>query len=291
MAVLTWDNVGERFFETGVDKGVLYIPNGSGVYDNGVAWNGLVNVTESPSGAEASAQYADNIKYLNLYSAEEFGATIEAFTYPLEFMQFDGIGTPTAGVYVGQQTRKPFGLAYRTRVGNDVAGAELGYKIHLVYGAMASPSERAYGTINDSPEAMTMSWELTTTPVAVSGYKSTAILTVDSTKVNAARLADLETILYGAAGVNPRLPLPGEIITLIASGLTTSGTPTQPSYNATTDQITIPTVTGVEYFIDGIKRTNGSLVTITQNTIVRAYPAAGYKFPANVDDDWLIVYS
>jgi hypothetical protein len=138
---------------------------------------------------------------------------------------------------------------------------------------------------------MTMSWELTTTPVAVSGYKSTAILTVDSTKVNAARLADLETILYGAAGVNPRLPLPGEIITLIASGLTTSGTPTQPSYNATTDQITIPTVTGVEYFIDGIKRTNGSLVTITQNTIVRAYPAAGYKFPANVDDDWLIVYS
>jgi hypothetical protein len=291
MAVLTWDNVGERFFETGVDKGVLFIPNAQGVYDNGVAWNGLVTVTESPSGAEANAQYADNIKYLNLYSAEDFGATIEAFTYPLEFMQFDGIGAPAAGVYVGQQTRKPFGLAYRTKIGNDVAGADLGYKIHLVYGAMASPTEKAYGTVNDSPEAITFSWELTTNPVAVPGFKNSAILTIDSTKVTSANLATLEGIIYGSAGVNPRLPLPSEIITLFTAGLTVSGTPTQPTYNAATDQITIPTVTGVEYFIDGIKRVNGSTVTIAANTIVKAYPAAGYKFPANVDDDWLIVYS
>lgn len=290
MAVLTWDNVGERFFETGVDKGVLYTPT-AGIYDNGVAWNGLVNVTESPSGAEANPQYADNIKYLNLYSAEDFGATIEAFTYPLEFLQFDGIGTPAAGVYVGQQTRKPFGLSYRTKVGNDVAGADLGYKIHLVYGAMASPTEKAYGTINDSPEAMTMSWELTTSPVAVPGFKNSAILTIDSTKVSSANLSSLETIIYGSAGVNPRLPLPSEIITLFTAGLTESGIPVAPTYSSATDLITIPTVTGVEYFIDGIKRVNGSTVAITANKIVKAYPAAGYKFPANVDDDWLIIFA
>ncbi len=291
MTALAWDNVGERFFETGVDKGALYIPNGSGLYDNGVAWNGLVNVTESPSGAEASAQYADNIKYLNLYSAEDFGATIEAFTYPVEFLQFDGIGTPTAGVYVGQQNRKPFGLSYRTKVGNDVAGSDLGYKIHLVYGAMASPTERAYGTINDSPEAMTMSWELTTTPVAVPGFKASAILTIDSRTVAAAKLVDLETILYGTTGVNPRLPLPTEVITIFAAGVIDSGIPVAPTYSSATDLITIPTVTGVEYFIDGIKRANASTVAITANKVVKAYPAAGYKFPANVDDDWLIIFA
>ncbi|QFG09125.1 major tail protein [Arthrobacter phage Sporto] len=291
MTALTWDNVGERFFETGVDHGALYIPTAQGIYDNGVAWNGLVNVTESPSGAEASPQYADNIKYLNLYSAEEFGATIEAFTYPKEFMQFDGIGTPTPGVYVGQQNRKPFGLSYRTKVGNDLVGADFAYKLHLVYGAMASPSERAYGTVNDSPEAMTMSWELTTSPVAVPGLKPSAILTIDSRDVAPAKLADLETILYGAPGVNPRLPLPTEVISIFAAGVIASGIPVAPTYSAATDLITIPTVTGVEYFIDGVKRTNGSTVLITESKVVKAYPAAGYKFPANVDDDWLITFS
>lgn len=217
MAVITWDQVGERVFETGVDRGVLYVPNVSGVYATGVAWNGLTTVTESPSGAEPSPQYADNIKYLNLMSAEEFGATIEAFTYPEEFGQFDGTAAPEVGVHIGQQARKSFGLSYRTRVGNDLEGTDFGYKIHLIYGADAAPSEKAYATINDSPEAITFSWELTTTPVAVGTigavtYRPTATLTVDSTKVFPADLTALETALYGTAIVEARLPLPAEVI-------------------------------------------------------------------------------
>lgn len=217
MAIISWDQVGDRIFETGVDHGVLYLPNNSGVYDTGFAWNGLVTVTESPSGAESSPQYADNIKYLNLTSSEDFGATIEAFTYPDEFAVCDGTAAPAEGVYIGQQRRKTFGLSYRTRVGNDLDGTDHGYKLHLVYGALAAPSEKAYGTINESPEAITFSWELTTTPVAVGTingveYKPTASLVVDSTKVVAADLAALETILYGAAATQPRLPLPSEVI-------------------------------------------------------------------------------
>jgi hypothetical protein len=289
MAVLAWDKVGERFYETGVDRGVLYIPNAQGVYNTGYAWNGLVSVTESPSGAESNKQYADNQVYVNLISAEEFGATIEAFTYPEQFMQCDGTATPTAGVFVGQQNRKSFGLSYRTRVGNDVSGSDLGYKIHLVYGGMAAPTERAYTTINDSPEALTFSWELSTTPVAVPGLKNSAILTIDSTKVASAKLTDLENILYGTAGSDPRLPLPEEVISIFATTLVTTAQPTAPTYNATTDQITIPTVTGVEYFIDGVKKTG--LVTITKDTVVTAAPAAGYKFPAVHDDDWFIAFT
>lgn len=221
MVALTWDGTGDRIFETGVDHGVLYIPDVTGVYATGVAWNGLVTVTESPSGAEASPQYADNIKYLNLTSAEEFGATIEAFTYPDEFGQFDGSAEPEPGVYLGQQARKSFGLAYRTRVGNDLKGTDFGYKLHLIYGAQAAPSEKAYGTINDSPEAITFSWELTTTPVAVGEiggvtYKPTASLTIDSTKVNAASLATLEGTLFGSASTEPELPLPAEVIAMFA---------------------------------------------------------------------------
>lgn len=216
MAPLTWDDVGEKLYETGVDHGVLYIPDDTGVYNSGFAWNGLTTVTESPSGAEASAQYADNIKYLNLVSAEEFGGTIEAFTYPDEFGQCDGTALPAPGVAVGQQGRKMFGLSYRTKVGNDVDGMEHGYKLHLIYGALAAPAEKAYATINDSPEAISFSWDITTTPVPVTDYKPTALIVVDSTTVDSADLTALEDLLYGKASVEAALPLPDAVIALFS---------------------------------------------------------------------------
>lgn len=216
MAKLVWDKTGERFYETGVKKGVLYPQGPGGTYPKGVAWNGLISVTESPSGAEVTPIYADNIKYVNLISAEEFGATIEAYTYPDEFAQCDGSAEIAKGVMIGQQSRKPFGLSYVTTLGNDVDGDDYGYKIHIIYGALASPSEKGYSTINDSPEAITFSWEITTTPVEVTGYKPTACVTIDSTKVDPAKLAALEEILYGSEeGSDPRLPLPDEIIALL----------------------------------------------------------------------------
>ena len=217
MATLTWDATGSRLYETGVDHGVLYLLNTQGAYANGVAWNGLTAVTESPSGAEANPQYADNIKYLNLLSAEEFGCTIEAFTYPDAFAQCDGTANPSVGVSIGQQTRKTFGFAYRTKLGNDIEGSDHGYKLHLIYGALAAPSEKAYATVNDSPEALTFSWEVTTTPVDVPGYKPTAQLTIDSTKVDALDLAALEELLYGTANTTAELPLPAEVIALFAA--------------------------------------------------------------------------
>jgi len=227
MPALTWDDIGERFYETGVDHGVLYIPDASGVYSDGVAWNGLVTVTESPSGAEPNAQYADNIKYLNLFSAEEFAATIEAFTYPDEFAQFDGLAEPATGVLVGQQSRGSFGLSYRTKVGNDLEGDDYGYKLHLLYGCKASPSEKAYTTINDSPEAITFSWEISTTPVAVTGLKPTSVITIDSTVVDPTELAALEAILYGAVATEPSLPLPDEVIALFPGGVTAAAAKTK----------------------------------------------------------------
>jgi hypothetical protein len=220
MTRLVWDTVGERFYETGVDRGVLYIPV-AGEYTTGYAWNGLTAVTESPSGAEATPQYADNIKYLNLVSAEEFSGTIEAFTYPDEFAQCDGSASPVAGLRVGQQARKTFGLSYRTKVGNDVDGGDHGFKLHLVYGCLAAPSERAYATVNDSPEAMTFSWEFSTTAVDVPNLKPAASMTVDSrdftTPEQMAALEALEDALWGpSTGVGtPRLPLPAEVITLL----------------------------------------------------------------------------
>lgn len=283
MTALKWDQVSERRYETGVDRGVLYLADNSGAYDDGVAWNGLVSVTESPSGAEANPQYADNIKYLNLVSAEDFGATLEAFTYPDEFAQCDGSATPTPGVYIGQQPRRSFGLSYRTKVGNDVEGTAFGYKLHLVYGCLAAPSEKAYQTINDSPEALTFSWALSTTPVGVTGHSPTAVLTIDSTKVSGASLQQLETVLYGSAGVDPSLPTPDQVIDILEGGVTTV-TPTAPTYNSTTKVITIPTVTGVEYLIDDEVVTG--TVTITQDTVVRARPTSGHVFATPVDDDW-----
>jgi len=291
MVALTWDNVGEKIFEAGVEKGVLYKQNAQGVYNTGFAWNGLVSVNESPSGAEANKQYANNKVYANITSAEEFSGSLEAFTYPIQFAECDGYAELTPGVTIGQQRRVPFGLAYKTKIGNDIAELDLGYKLHLVYGAKAAPSERNYTTINESPEAMTMSWELTTEPVEVAGKRPTATLIIDSTKVSASKLLDLENILYGTAGTDPRLPLPAEVASIIGTNLTVTAQPTQPSYNATTDQITIPSITGVDYYIDGIKRTAGTLVTITANTLVTAQPAAGYKFPVPSDNDWLITFS
>lgn len=225
MSKLVWDKTGEHFYETGVDHGVLYPQAAGGTYPKGVAWNGLTTVTESPSGAEPTPLYADNIKYLNLLSVEEFAATVEAYTYPDEFAECDGSKVLVDGVTIGQQKRKTFGMCYRTNLGNDVDGDSHGYKLHIIYGAMAAPSEKAYATINDSPEAITFSWELSTTPVAVSGAQPTASLTIDSTKVDPAKLAALEVILYGKDptttdgndGVDPRLPLPDEIKTLITT--------------------------------------------------------------------------
>lgn len=291
MVAISWDKVGERLYETGVDHGVLYIPDNTGVYTKGHAWNGLTAVSESPSGAEANPQYADNIKYLNLISAEEFGATIEAFTYPEAFAQCDGTAL-VSGVQLSQQVRRSFGFSYRTLIGNDLVGTDYGYKIHLVYGCQAAPSEKSRSTVNDSPEAATFSWEITTNPVEVPGtnpatgkqYRPTAKITIDSTQVPADKLKELEDILYGTAGVDPKMPTPGQVLALFA-GATVEVKPTAPTYNALTKTITIPTVAGVVYKIDG-EVVSGEVV-ISNDTIVVAEPASGYKFPKVTDDDWL----
>lgn len=216
MSALVWDQRSERLYETGVDRGVLY-PVTNNAYGTGVAWNGLTAVNESPSGAEPSDIYADNIKYLTLRSAETYGATIEAYTYPDEFAECDGSATVATGVTIGQQTRKSFGLCYRTLVGNDTDGQDHGYKLHLIYGCTASPSEKSYQTVNDSPEAITFSWEVSTTPVNVEGHKPTAQLIVDSTKVDKAKLATLEAQLYGGESSDPKLPTPAEVIAIFAT--------------------------------------------------------------------------
>lgn len=215
MAKLVWDKTGERFYETGVKKGVLYPQAAGGTYPKGVPWNGLTAVTESPSGAEPTPLYADDIKYLNLMSAEEFGATVEAYTSPDEFAECDGRAAIAKGVSIGQQKRKAFGMSYVTTLGNDVDGNDHAYQIHLIYGALAAPSEKAYASINDSPEAMTLSWELSTTPVEVPGFEPTASVTIDSRNVDPTKLAALEAVLYGSDSEEARLPLPAEIITLV----------------------------------------------------------------------------
>ena len=217
MTKLVWDETGKRLYETGVKNGVLYPQDTTGAYPKGVAWNGLTAVTQSPSGAEATPLYADDMKYLNLYSAEEFGATIEAYTYPDEFAECDGSAELAKGVMIGQQPRKAFGLAYKTVIGNDVKNNTYGYKLHLIYGAMASPSEKAYATINDSPEAITFSWEITTTPVSVTGFEPTAYIEIDSTKAEPTKLAKLEEKLFGSVSEEPTLPLPNEVATLMTA--------------------------------------------------------------------------
>lgn len=212
MSKIVWDKTGERLYETGVDHGVLFVQGENGEYNKGVAWNGITAVTESPSGAESNPVWADNIKYLNLISVEEFAATIEAYMYPEEFEACDGSASPAPGIKIGQQSRRPFGFSYRTLVGNDVEGQEHGYKLHIIYNAVAAPSERAYATVNDSPEAITFSWEISTTPVEVEGYKPTAHIEIDSTKVAPEKLSALEAMLYGSESEEATLPTPAEII-------------------------------------------------------------------------------
>lgn len=215
MSKIVWDKTGERLYETGVDHGVLYPVQEDGTYSLGVAWNGLTGITESPSGAEATPLFADNIKYLNMVSAEDFGCTIEAFTYPDEFAECDGSATIATGVNIGQQARKTFGLCYRTIVGNDVESNGYGYKLHLLYGCLAAPSEKSYASVNDSPEAITFSWEVSATPVNVTGHKPTACLTIDSTKVDAEKMAAIEAALYGSTEAEAKLLMPDEIVAII----------------------------------------------------------------------------
>lgn len=290
MTALVWDELAERYFETGVDRGALYIPT-NGAYDTGVAWNGLTAVTESPSGAEPTKQYADNIAYVTMMSAEQFAATIEAFTCPDEFWQFDGVAVAASGMRLGMQKRSQFGFSFRTKKGS-AEDEDAGYILHLVYGCQASASEKAYKTINDSPEPVTFSWALTTTPVAATGYRPTAIVKIDSTddRVSSSALAALETILYGAVGVAPRLPLPDEVDDILGTGINLV-TPVAPTYNATTDIITIPATTGVIYSVNGVDVPAGPYGPITGNTVVKARPAPTYSFTGVFVTEWLIVFS
>jgi hypothetical protein len=283
---LTWDDSGSRRYETGVDRGVLYIPDGSGAYSNGYAWPGLTTITEKPIGATPTPLYADNIKYLNLISTEYFEADVAAYTYPDEFAQCDGSAEPEPGVAVGQQPRSSFGMCYRTRIGNDLEGTTLGYKLHMVYGAFAAPSQKAFASINDNPTAIDFSWSITTTPVNVTGYEPTATITIDSTKVDATALATLEGFLYGTSSTSAMLPTPDEVLAIF-SGTVTTVTPTAPTFAA--NVITVPTVAGVTYDIDGEPVTG--TVTITENKVVTAEPNQGYKFPDETQTQWGFVHS
>ncbi len=293
MTVLTWDQAGERLYETGVDHGVLYLPDESGDYGDGVAWNGLTTVTESPGGAGDNPQFADNIKYLNLIATETFAGTIAAFTYPEEFAQCDGTAIPSPGVMIGQQSRKIFGLCYRTQLGNDIDGTDHGYKLHMIYGAQAAPSDRAYATINDSPAAIEFSWPFSTSPVQVTDHKPTALLTIDSTKVDADTLSDLLDILYGTESVDPRLPLPDEVIAMFEGTVTAVdlGVPAnQPTYNSGTHVVTLPSVTGVQWKINGVNKSPGAQPALTSGQVanITAHPTSGYTLAG--DDDWSFDY-
>ena len=290
MTVLEWDKTGERYYETGVDHGVLYVRADDGSYNEGVVWNGLTAVNESPSGAEPNPQYADNIKYLNLVSAEEFGGTIEAFTYPDEFGVCDGTASPAPGVSVGQQPRRTFGFSYRTKVGNDVAGQDLGYKLHVVWGALAAPSEKNYSTVNDSPEAVTFSWEFSTTKTNVGvvdgkEYGPTSVFAVDSTRVSPAALAALEDLLYGTGSEEASLPEPAEVLQLFLPVEVNS--PTAPTENA--NIITIPTVTGVNYQVGGVTVTGTYEVTAVNSPVtVNAVAMPGYTLTGTTS--WAFTY-
>ena len=298
MALLTWDNINERYYETGVDRGVLYIPNAGGFYTTGYAWNGLTTVTETPTGAEATPMYADNIKYLNLLSVEELEGTIEAMTYPAQFAACDGTAqlSTAVGAFVGQQTRTPFGLSFRTRLGNDSKGDDFGYKLHLIYGCLASPSERAYATINDSPEAITFSWTFTTTGVPMpGGLKNSSLITIDSTKATSAGLTALENVLYGASG-EPELPTPAQVVTILGqTNPQTVVTTVAPTFAASTGVITLPSpaITGVSYYrADNmsapIATATTTIATAGASLRIIAKPSSSsYVFSAGSDEDWV----
>ena len=287
--VLVFDDTGNKKYETGVDHGVLYPLNPStALYDTGFAWNGLTQIKEQPGGAAANPQYADNIKYLNLLSAETFSGTIEAFTYPDEFGACDGTSAPFDGVSVGQQARATFGLSYRTKVGNDVS-ADLGYKLHLVYGALASPSERDYATINSSPASVQFSWAFDCTPVNVSGLAPTCLIVIDSTKVDGTALSNLEDFLYGTGGTDPSLPNPDDVIALF-SGSVTAITLSKATFDGA-HTITIPSQTGTTYYVDGVVHAAGTqLLTTGQSKVVSARPNTGYVFNKPVVEEWLFTF-
>lgn len=295
MTQLAWDKIGERYYETGVSNGVLYLPNATGQYTQGFAWNGLTGVTASPSGAESTKQYADNIAYLNMTSAEEFGGTIEAFTSPQEFDQCDGSASPIPGLRIGQQARKSFGFSWQTIVGNDIDGQDHAYKIHIAYGAQAAPSEKAYASVNDSPEAVTLSWTFTTTPVPITpeividgrALKPTAYVSVDSRDFSASKMQEIKDILYGTPSTNPRLPSPRELITILQSNLS-EVEPQDPTFDDVTNELLIPNQTGVVYFANGNVLEAGEHV-IEESVLVSAQPAAGHKFPAVVQTQWAII--
>jgi len=289
MTKIAWDALGEHFYETGVDQGVLYVHDGS-QYGDAIPWNGLTSVTESPSGGEPTPLYADNLKYLNLLSLEMFGGTIEAYTYPNEFGICDGTATPADGVRIGQQVRKMFGFSYRTKKGNDTEGTALGYKLHIVYGALAAPSEKAYATVNDTPEAITFSWTFTTTAVPVTGHEPTSILTIDSTEVDPAELAELEDLLYGTVSTTGELPSPDQVIAIFTSTVPTLIVPEEPAFVAATGAITIPTQEGVVYRRVDTGATVTGVVTISTpgaSLLIRAYPAStAWAFQPWADNDW-----
>ncbi len=290
MAALTWDALADRLYETGVDHGVYYPLDESGVYTPGVAWNGLETVTESPAGAEANPTYADNIKYLNLISAETFAGTIEAYTYPDEFGEADGTAEPTPGVRIGQQSRKTFGMSYRTILGNAAEGNDFGYKLHLLYGLTAAPSEKAYASVNDSPEAISFSWAVDSIPVGFTDpdLKPTSVITIDSTKVDPTALATLLDTLYGASA-DPTLPSPDEVVAMFEGSVTSVdlGTSTnQPTYNAGTHVVTLPTVTGVQWKINGVNKSPGAQPAMStgETSHIVATPTSGYVLTG--DTDW-----
>ena len=283
MSVVTWDAATDRVYETGVDHGVLY-PAVAGLYPLGVPWNGLTTVTESPSGAESTKTYADNILYANLLSKEFWGGTIEAYTYPPEFEPCDGQAVPEPGVTIGQQPRQPFGFCYRTIKGNASEGNAFGEKLHLVYGCLAAPSERANTTVNDAPAMVNFSWAVSSTPEVVDGYDPTSTITIDSTTVDADSYAALKDLLYGTEGTDPTLPMPNEVLALFA-GTVVSVFPTAPTYDSGTDLVTIPSVTGVEYLMGGVVQTAGTHA-ITDDVVVHARPLAGYIFSQPSVDEW-----
>lgn len=296
MSKLEWDKVGERFYETGVSNGVLYIPSITGQYTQGYAWNGLTGVTSSPSGAESSKQYADNIAYLNLTSAEDYGATIEAFQSPAAFDQCDGTAVPIPGILVGQQRRKTFGFSWQSLIGNDIEGQDHAYKIHVIYGAQATPSEKAYTTVNESPEAATLSWTVTTTPAPISPaivlegreLKPTAYLAFDSRHFSTAKMQALKDVLYGTASTQPRLPTPYELITLMSTDVA-EVTPTAPTFDDTDNTVSLPATPGVVYTING-QPVEGDVV-LDKSAVVYAVPALGYRFPEVTQTQWAYIVS
>jgi hypothetical protein len=288
MTALVWDAAVDRTYQTGVDHGVLY-PAVAGLYPLGVPWNGLTTVTESPTGAEVTKTYADNIQYAALMSAEVFAATIEAYTYPQEFEACDGSASPEPGVTIGQQDRQGFGFCYRTLKGNAVDGNAFGEKLHLVYGCLAAPSEKANQTVNDSPAMVQFSWSVSSSPVPVDGYKPTSTITIDSTLVDETAYAALKDLLYGTVGTDPTLPPPGDVLALFA-GTVTEVFPTAPTYDNGTHLVTIPSVTGVVYKINGITQTAGTHA-VTADFVVNAYPAPAYIFSQPSADEWFFDYS